>query len=231
MILLVVCVVVASASPGMAQCTGRIDSSQDLTAKMQMYSYMTAGIAQAQGGSLSAADQTWRAAYDYWTKYCYPDAPNWVNHVVRLIRGGKVQEAFQTFPGIVAPMYSDAGADTSYKNGLNAGQRGEFKIAADEFRNAIQIVSKYSGKSCCPDADFMLGMALYGQGKRADATRQWRLTLSDSYPAVPEPEASGPDGFWLSALQLYATQRVPPLILGYRAAAIASLYGRFVLAQ
>jgi hypothetical protein len=195
------------AKPAAAQCT---DTAKGPAYQPRvMYSYMTKGRDEAQGGNLHAADQTWRAAYQFMKTHCY--LPGWALNIVPLIREGKVQQAFQIFTDDnLMPTYKDVGADKPYDRGLAAAKRGDFATSASEFRNAIKVSANSMGPSRFPEADFMLGMALCAQGRHTEAVRQWQLTLSDRWPAVPEADFSGPDPIWTSALQLYATQRTPP---------------------
>ena len=168
-----------------------------------MYAYMEQGKTQAQAGHEEAADKTWEAAYDYYRGHCY--IPDYASDVVSLINAGKVSQAFQRFDGGVFPAWAEIGADKPFDDGIVAGKRGDFKTAELDFRSALGLSAKYIGQSSFPDADFFLGMALYGQGRRSDAVHQWRLALGDSEPATPMPESYGPPTTWLLALQLYAT--------------------------
>lgn len=170
-----------------------------------MYAFMTKGTTEAQAGNESGADQTWRAAYEFYKDHC--SIPEWAANLVPLVKAGKVQQAFQLFDqDYLMPMYWDVGADKPYYKASAAAKHGDFDTAVRGFQEALEISAKSLGQSRFPEADFMLGMALYGQGKRAEAVRQWRVTLSDSWPAVPEADVSGPDAIWLAALQLYATR-------------------------
>jgi TolA-binding protein len=196
------------AAPATARCTD--DQSSPNFQPKAMYAYMIKGMTEAQNGKLDAADQTWSAAYQFMKEHCYRGS-EWGRSLVPLIQNGKVQQAFDLFPDDnLMSMYGDVGADKPYERGLVAAKHGDFPTSAKEFQEATEVSAQYLGQSRFPDADFMLGMALYAQGKHTAAVRQWRLTLSDRSPAVPNADWSGPDQIWLSALQLYATQRVPP---------------------
>jgi tetratricopeptide (TPR) repeat protein len=196
----------AFASPSVAKC-----ADQNRPTNQAMYSYMTKGINEAQAGKIDLADQTWRAAYQVIKTDCYAVYP-WAQDIVASLEQGKPQRALDNFgTNDLHSMYVDIGADKPYLKGLAAFKRGDFPTAATEFQDAIRLSDKALGQSRFPQADFALGVAFFASDKRAEAVRQWRLTLSDRWPAVPQADLDGPDGVWLAALELYAAYRVPPL--------------------
>lgn len=176
-----------------------------------MYSYVTKGIAAAQAGKIDSADQTWRAAYQIIKTNCYAVSER-AQDIVASLEQGKPQHALDNFgTNDLHSMYVDIGADKPYLKGIAAFKRGDFSTARTELQGAIRLSDKFLGQSLFPQADFALGVALYASGKRSEAVRQWRLTLSDRWPAVPAADLSGPDAVWLAALELYGIYRVPPL--------------------
>ncbi|MBV8172419.1 MAG: hypothetical protein JO219_10875 [Candidatus Eremiobacteraeota bacterium] len=177
---------------------------------MRISAYQDQGIDQAQHGKIDAAIGTWHTAYRYLQGHCYPDSPDYVQPLLAMIEAGDMRGAFAHFHSYSElPMYQDIGAAKPFAAGVDAGTRGNYTAAAEQFRNALHIDQKAYGRGHFPDADFMLGLALYAQGKHADATRQWALALGDYQPAYP-PDGSGPDGLWLVALALYEKKSQPP---------------------
>jgi len=176
----------------------------------QMYAYLAKGIEQAQAHKLDLAEQTWRTAYRVLEAGCYA-APESAHELVASIEHGNVHHAFAGFStDQLMPMYKDIGADKPYAQGIAAAQAGNFPAAVSALQTAIRISDKAYSKMTFPRADFALGMALIAEGKRDAAVTQWRLVLSDMWPAVPEADFAGPDALWLAALELYAKQRTSP---------------------
>ncbi len=201
------------ASPAHAkQCTqadfDRATAGKPTTS--QMLSYMMQGIKDSTAGHAAAADQTWLAAYNYAREHCYPLDADGAN---KLLLNGEARQAtvaYRQSLRVLLPQYQSTGLDKPFTTGLDAAQAGNFSAAASAFHEVLRLAKTYPQVIDYPDADFMLGVAMFAQGDHARAVEQWRATLTDRGPAEPEQENFGPDQPWLWALQLYVTLRPQP---------------------